>query len=279
MKHILSLILIAAASAFSRAGTVHHLSMPSQILGEEKPVTVYLPDGYEDGDASYPVLYLLHGAWGCDRDWTDKGSAAEIADLAIRSGMATPMVIVMPDARGTDPDLAGPHMGYFDQPDWQYEKYFYEELIPFVESEFRIVGGKGARAIAGLSMGGGGAVVYGQRYPHWWGSVCSLSGALGHVPPLSGATETFSESLRRNDALAFLNVSGKDNADSLRSVRWLIDCGDDDFLWEGNIEFYRAMRHLGIPVEFRMRDGAHNWTYWRTGLPAILTFISQGFRQ
>ncbi|WP_206609748.1 hypothetical protein [Paracnuella aquatica] len=69
-------------------------------------------------------------------------------------------------------------------------------------------------------------------------------------------------------------------ADSVKkSVRWYIDCGDDDFLYEGNSLVHIAMKKKEIPHEFRVRDGAHNWTYWREALPDVLHFVSQSFRQ
>jgi S-formylglutathione hydrolase FrmB len=67
--------------------------------------------------------------------------------------------------------------------------------------------------------------------------------------------------------------------DQKKSVRWYIDCGDDDFLFEGNSLAHIAMRKKEIPHEFRIRDGAHNWTYWRTALPDVLKFISEAFHQ
>lgn len=255
--------------------------MPSKVLGEEKTFTIYLPDGYEESDRSYPVLYLLHGAWGNDQDWTKQGSAAEIADLTIRNSRATPMIIVMPDARGTDPNFAGPHMGYFNQDGWNYEEYFYQELIPYIESNYRTLGGKKNRAIAGLSMGGGGSVAYGQNYPDFWGSVCALSAAVGDFGSVGNTDglENSRKGMSRYNQIKFVEDATPEQLDALKGIRWYVDCGDDDFLSDANVALYSAMKHKGVPLEFRMRDGAHNWTYWRTALPSVLTFVSAGFLQ
>lgn len=276
---IASFLLLAGFSA--SAGTVKNLSMPSKVLGEEKTFTIYLPDGYEDSDRSFPVLYLLHGAWGNDEDWTKQGSAAEIADLTIRNSQATPMIIVMPDARGTDPNFAGPHMGYFNQDGWNYEDYFYQELIPYIESNYRVLGGKKNRAIAGLSMGGGGSMAYGQNYPGYWGSVCSLSGAVGDFGSAGNADglEISRKGMARYNQIKYVEDATPEQVEALKTVRWYVDCGDDDFLADANVGLFRAMKHKGIPLEYRMRDGAHNWTYWRTALPSVLTFVSAGFLQ
>lgn len=281
MKKIILCAAFAAGFAAANAGTVENLTMPSKILGENKTLTVYLPDDYESTADAYPVLYLLHGAWGTDRDWTDKGSAHELADLAIKNGTAAPMIIVMPDARGINDDYAGPHMGYFNQPDWNYEDYFFQELIPYVENKYRVKTDKQHRAIAGLSMGGGGAVAYGQQYPEMFGAVCSLSGALGNF-----AVDSEGDSLNgsrggmaRYNQTGFVNAADEDAVNKLKSIRWFVDCGDDDFLALKNIDFFRAMIEKGIDLEYRMRDGAHNWTYWRTALPAVFQFVSYNFSE
>ena len=67
--------------------------------------------------------------------------------------------------------------------------------------------------------------------------------------------------------------------DQKKAVRWYIDCGDDDFLFEGNSLVHIAMRKKEIPHEFRIRNGGHTWTYWREALPDVLGFISQAFHQ
>lgn len=277
------LILVALGSAVLFAGAesrIEHISFQSGALGAEKPYTVYLPDGYDASDRSYPVLYLLHGAWGNDRDWTEKGNMKEIADLAIASGTSTPMIVVMPDARGEGEDFGGKNMGYFSVPGWDYEKYFYDELIPDVERRYRAEGDKRHRAIAGLSMGGGGSAYYAQKYPEWWGSACSLSGALGYVPPLAGEDSdggAFDRAMKLTDPLTYVSNAEGEDVDALKSVRWYVDCGDDDFLADGNVAFYQAMKKAGVPLQFRMRDGGHTWLYWQTSLPEVLRFVSIGF--
>lgn len=255
--------------------------MPSEILGEEKTYTIYLPDGYEESDRSFPVLYLLHGAWGNDEDWTRQGAAAEIADLTIRNSQATPMIIVMPDARGTEPNFAGPHMGYFNQDGWNYEDYFYNEFIPYIESHYRVISGKKHRAIAGLSMGGGGSMAYGQNYPDYWGSVCALSAAVGDFGSVGNGDglEKSRQGMARYNQIKYVEDATPEQVEAMKSVRWYVDCGDDDFLADANVQLYRAMKHKGIPLEYRMRDGAHNWTYWRSALPSVLSFVTAGFLQ
>jgi S-formylglutathione hydrolase FrmB len=78
---------------------------------------------------------------------------------------------------------------------------------------------------------------------------------------------------------AFLENATPQQIESLRKVRWYVDCGDDDFLWMANVDFFRAMKQKNIPLQYRMRNGAHNWEYWQTALPEVLTFISIGFSE
>lgn len=276
-KIILSIIGCAVAASGFAASRIVDAEMHSRILDAEKPFCVYLPDGYDENpDVHYPVLYLLHGAYGNCRDWVEKGNMQKIADEAIANGSAVPMIIVMPDARGIGADYAGEHMGYFDVDGWNYEQYFHQELIPHIDSNYRTIANRSGRSIAGLSMGGGGSVGYAQHHPNVYSTACSLSGALGNAPASSVKNNPqYIKSINANDQTKFVQNASKATLESLRNIRWWIDCGDDDFLWDSNTGFYRAMRTKNIPLEYRMRDGAHTWTYWSTGLPDVLRYVSE----
>ena len=267
-------------------GTVmDNLSMKSKLLKSNRKYAVYLPPGYETSKRSYPVLYLLHGAGDDQTGWVQFGEVLRITDNAIADGTATPMVIVMPDAntgqRGYFNDAAG---------EWRYEDFFFEEFMPYIENEYRIKAEKKFRAVAGLSMGGGGSFMYALHHPELFSSSCPLSAAVG---PLSledakmymarignkdvTATDAQIEAYyKRNSALELINALP---ADTVKQVKWYIDCGDDDFLYEGNALVHVALRKKEIPHEYRVRDGAHNWTYWREALPKVLAFVSDTFHQ
>ena len=192
------------------------------------------------------------------------------------------MIIVMPDAdtgrRGYFNDVKG---------DWPYEDFFFKELMPFVEKKYRIKGEKRYRAISGLSMGGGGTFMYALHHPELFSSACPLSASTGPLT-LEDARKNLvrnNPSIQDSTVAAYFNrhsVVPLVNAikdDQKKAVRWYIDCGDDDFLYEGNSLVHIAMKKKEIPHEFRIRDGAHNWTYWRQSLPQVLEFVSQGFHQ
>ena len=271
---LLALAAVLTAGAQSRTEVC---TVPSEILGVEKSCTVYLPDGYDRSGESYPVLYLLHGASGCHTDWTLKGYMRRITDETIASGMARPMIVVMPDAAGEGENYTGLHMGYFDVPGWNYEQFFFEEFIPAVEKNYRITSDKAHRAISGLSMGGGGTAAYALRHPGVFGSACPMSGLLDGFPGPRNYEDAFQKSVIDNSPVAMLRQMPDDQLDGVRSVRWWVDCGDDDFLWKSNVDFYSLMRERNIPLQYRMRDGGHTWRYWETVLPDVLVFVSAGF--
>lgn len=267
----------------SQSGKVYDdLSLTSQILDSERKFAVYLPPDYEDSERSYPVLYLLHGAGDDQTGWVQFGEVLHIVDKAIKEGVATPMIVVMPDANTG-------RRGYFNDIDetWNYEDFFFEEFMPYVEERYRIKSEKRYRAIAGLSMGGGGSFMYALHRPELFSSACPLSAYIGPLSVedyknrLLRSDQTFDEATiqayyERHNALSLID---KSSSDQLKSIRWFIDCGDDDFLYEGNSLVHIALRKKEVPHEYRVRDGAHNWTYWRDSLPVVLRFVSDAFHQ
>lgn len=283
-KIFLFAILISFLSTvFAQNGKVFdNLSLPSKILKMDRKYAVYLPPDYDHSGRSYPVLYLLHGAGDDQTGWVQFGEVLTIADKAILSGNATAMIIIMPDANTG-------RRGYFNDPkgDWNYEDFFFNELMPFVEKKYRIRQDKRYRAIAGLSMGGGGSFVYALRHPELFSSACPLSASTGPLNiddakrfmsrnNTSFPDTTVERFYKNHSVLEMVN----NMPDSLKkSVRWYIDCGDDDFLFEGNSLVHIAMKKKQVPHEFRIREGAHNWTYWRESLPTVLAFISDAFHQ
>ncbi|MDE6548515.1 MAG: esterase family protein [Muribaculaceae bacterium] len=260
-------------------GTVEHCSMSSDVLGVNKDFSIYLPNGYEESDQRYPVLYLFHPAGGTHEMWISMGNLPQIADDAIHSGMAVPMIIVMPDASGNGDFHLGQHLGYFSVQGWDYESYFHKELIPLIDSTYRTIADKKHRAITGASMGGEAAIAYAQKHPEVYGASCAMSGILGH-PEQSQMAQTdkdYAASLIANDPSAFVKNATPQTIEQLKGIRWYADCGDSDYFYEGNVEFFLAMKKQGIPIDYRMRSGVHGWYYWITGLAPILHFLSIGF--
>ena len=259
------------------------LSIPSKILKGDRKYAIYLPAGYENSKRSYPVLYLLHGATDNHTGWVQFGEVQRITDKAIEDGSATAMIIVMPDA-----DTG--QMGYFNNiaGNWNYEDFFFQEFIPAIEKSYRIKASKQYRAVAGLSMGGGGSFMYALHHPELFSSACPLSAYVGPLNIEEAKTRVKKNNPEITDEAIIKAYYEKHNAIDLvnkmpdeqkKAVRWYIDCGDDDFLYEGNCLIHIAMRKRDIPHEFRVRDGVHNWTYWRDALPKVLEFVSEEFHQ
>ncbi len=277
------LFFFASAFVFAQSGKVSdNLSMTSKILKMDRNYAVYLPADYETSQRSYPVLYLLHGAGDDHSGWVQFGEVKAIADKAIQEGKCTAMIIVMPDGNTGQ-------RGYFNSPkgDWNYEDFFFQEFMPFIEKTYRIRTEKRYRAISGLSMGGGGTFMYALHHPELFSSACPLSAYCGPLSieelsrpwekQLNGLTaEQKQKYFAQHSALELIRAMPDDQK---KAVRWYIDCGDDDFLFEGNSLLHIAMRKKEIAHEFRIRDGAHNWTYWREALPTVLEFVSQSFHQ
>ncbi|HLF34299.1 MAG TPA: alpha/beta hydrolase-fold protein [Cyclobacteriaceae bacterium] len=283
-----SIILLFASlglslSASGQMGKVmDNLSMESKILKMQRKYAVYFPPDYQSSERSYPVLYLLHGGGDDQTGWVQFGEVLHIADKAINEGKATPMIIVMPDANTGQ-------RGYFNSisGDWKYEDFFFQEFMPYIEKTYRIKAEKRYRAVAGLSMGGGGSFMYALHHTELFSSACPLSASVGPLNLQEASTRYKRDNpnltdsqiesyFRQHNAIDLVNNLPEDQK---KAVRWFIDCGDDDFLYEGNSLVHIAMRKKEIPHEFRVRDGSHTWTYWRESLPVVLSFVSDAFHQ
>lgn len=281
MKRFFTVILLAVVAvmqlqAQEKYPLVRESEMQSELLGCKKKYCIYLPAGYDEEGREFPVLYLLHGLTDTHTAWRDRGNVADIATAVFARGKAQEMIIVMPDA-GTTYD------GYFNADGWCYEEFFFQEFIPHIESTYRIIADKEHRAIAGLSMGGGGTVGYAIRHSEMFSSAYAMSALMGMV---DGSWISRDPDARRSafikSVVEYNNIKAVEDATDeqcarLKKVRWFIDVGDDDFLFDNNMDFIRAMRVKRIPYQLRVRDGGHKWQYWQEALEMALPFISKGF--
>jgi enterochelin esterase-like enzyme len=271
--------------AIAQTGTVFETrTVKSEILKAERKYAIYLPPGYDETDRRYPVLYLLHGAGDDHTGWVQFGQVQHIADRAIANGSAAPMIIVMPDAntgrRGYFNDIKG---------DFNYEDFFFRELIPHIETTYRVRSERRYRAVSGLSMGGGGSIFYSLHHPEMFAASAPLSAATGSRTPeqhkerlgnSSGiADAAIEEHFKRHSIEEIIHNASEDELKQIKSIRWYISCGDDDFLYEGNARLHITFRQSEIPHEYRVKDGGHTWSYWRMELPSVLEFVSKSFMQ
>ncbi len=255
----------------------------SDILGVDRQYTVYLPAGYESQtERTYPVLYLLHGMNGTHEDWAGHGHLKDVMDQLRAAGEVCDMIVISPNAGGNIGE--GYWNGYFNMDGWAYERFFYEEFLPTVEKQYRIKADKAHRAIAGLSMGGGGSTSYAQRHADMF-CACYAMSALMHLPaPREAAPKNekdkmwhLTKSANQYSCVEYVKSADEATKQALRTIAWYVDCGDDDFLFDCNMDFISAMRKAGVPYQLRVRDGAHTWEYWHSALYEALPFVSRVF--
>ena len=288
-KYLLLIVNIFFAVLLFGQGIVKEKQViASKILNRNVHYSIYLPSDYNTSERSYPVTYLLHGHGDADDGWIQFGEINRLADKAIADGTIPPMIIVTPD---------GFKSYYINAADGtlSYEDFFIKELIPHIEKTYKVKSEKRYRGIAGLSMGGYGALIYALKYPKLFAAVAPLSAVVWNDSDISLVADNMYNSLFATADKK--NVKGIDRINSawlqnsplrlietksieeLSSVKYWIDCGDDDYLSVGNANLHIAMTNKKVPHEFRVRDGAHNWTYWRTGIIEALSFIGNNFHQ
>jgi len=287
MKKVFFILMFffIVVSGFSQKGKVmESLKFESKKVGYPVEYSIYLPPDYDTSNRSYPVLYLLHGYSDDETGWIQFGEANSIADKGIANGDFSPCIIVMPNGK------VSWYVNSFDGKD-PWEDMFVQEFIPFIEKEYRIRSKKEFRAIAGLSMGGYGALELSMRNPELFSSCVAMSSGTftdeeiiandnydGYFKDIYGTKPAgkVSEHWKAYSPLHLIDTVDKEK---LKSIRFYIDCGDDDFLYKGNSALHVKMRDLEIPHEYRVRQGGHEWSYWRTGLYDGLKFISEKFHR
>jgi len=280
---IASVVFVSSFSFAQQGKVMETTTVKSTILKMDRKYSIYLPAGYDDTDRSYPVLYLLHGHGDNHTGWVQFGQVQHIADKVIAEGKAGPMIIVMPDADTT-------HKGYFNLIDGSYnfEDFFFNELIPHIEKTYRVRSERRYRAVAGLSMGGGGTIFYAMHRPEMFAAAAPLSAATGYwdmeqmkkrVDTSKVSAAKAEEYFKQHNAESILESAPKDQLDRIKSVRWYISCGDDDFLSANNSLLHNLFLKHQVKHEYRVKDGAHTWSYWRMELPEVMEFVSRSFMQ
>ena len=265
-----------------QSSRVEEHTVKSEVLGADRAYTVYLPAGYDaNTERNYPILYLLHGMNDTNKGWYERGHVKDVMDQLTASGEACEMIIVTPDAGGNI--MEDKWNGYFNMEGWNYEKFFFEEFLPLIEKTYRIKGDKAHRAVAGLSMGGGGCTGYAQRHSDMF-AACYAMSALMHISPADEAKvkegnkmALMCDAAYRNSCVEYVKQADDARKEQLRTVQWFVDCGDDDFLFDCNLDFYQAMRKAHIPCQLRVRDGGHTWEYWHSALYTALPYFSRIF--
>jgi enterochelin esterase-like enzyme len=266
---VLAIALLAAAPA--GAGTLVPHAFASPTLGREWRCVIYEPAGYAAGGAPLPVLYLLHGYGGDENDWANAGDIVRTADSLIALGAIPPCLVVMPD---------GGNSWWVDGPG-KVETAFIEDLIPQIERTWRALPRREGRLIAGLSMGGYGALRFALAHSRTFGAAALLSPAIyDPVPPAtSGARHAGVFGAKAFDEAAWKARNWPALWDAYRAAGtpvpvWIVAGDDDPFGLEREaMKLYERFREGRLPAELRIENGGHDWALWRRGLAAALPWM------
>jgi enterochelin esterase-like enzyme len=277
----------------SAADTLHgrvetDLAMPSAMLGHDIRYALYTPPTDARTPGPLPVLYLLHGRDDDERAWLDKGQIAQVLDRLIAAGTLQPLAVVMPmaanswyvdDARGN---------GGFGP----IATALAEEFMPSIERRHHLASCRSQRAIAGLSMGGYGALMHAFTRPNLFSSAISLSGSLFSERDadiearsafnnrvLAGIYGEPFDVQRFKSWTAFVRLNTAPPAVQALGV-WLA-AGDRDFasILSGTVRLHQELRQRNVESRLRIYDGEHNWPLWTMAIEPALTWLSPRLAQ
>ncbi len=272
-------LLFLSPSIQAQSASVETVHLQSQLVNATLPYNVILPPDYRASSATrYPVLYLLHGFGGHYSDWV---THTNVADYAAQYRM----IVVMPEGNN------GWYTDSTSVANDKYESYILKELIPDVQKRYRTIEARYGRAVAGLSMGGFGALKFGLKSPDSFVFVGSLSGALAapawtedDLKNLKAIRDSVfgvfgpiaSETRKAND---IYEIARGLSAGRLGGLPYFyLDCGTEDFLIGLNQQFAALLREKKIPHEYRELPGDHNWAYWDRQVPEVLEIAAQKMR-
>lgn len=273
---IVCIVFLFGNTILSFASTVDTLQIPSVAMSKTYKTAVVLPNSYVKGKSIYPVLYLLHGAYGHFSDWLsstpNKNTVKNLADQFN-------IIIVMPEGETFSFYLNSPvNKGS------QFETYITEEVIQKIDKTYRTVKEKKGRVIAGLSMGGHGALYLSAKHPELFCAAGSMSGAVDMGTMLGRESNdqiiklmqpVFGDQSNNPDLYAQNAVIGMVDKIKANKLALIIDCGVDDFLIEPNRELHRRLVYAKVSHDYTERPGAHTWEYWENALPYQLLFFSK----
>jgi len=276
---LVSTLLLLVIAAWAQEGhkvDVETIQFKSELIGQVLPYDALLPVGYAESNKRYPVLYLLHGLFGRYDDWVTRTNLAEYA-------ANYDVIIITPEGHDSwYTDSAGAATD-------KYESYFIRELISDVDARFRTIKDRRARGVAGLSMGGYGALKYGLKNPELFAFAASFSGALDPAirtddnpgfawnilrPSINAVFGPRSSQTRITNDLH--QIARGLSASQIASLPYLyFDCGLEDGFLATNREFAEILLSKKIPHQYRQLPGGHTWAYWDQQVREILRLYAQ----
>jgi enterochelin esterase-like enzyme len=266
------------------------LAMKSSVLNQEVKYSIILPQDYYTSKRSYPVVYLLHGLGDNESSWLEYGRVSATVDAAVKNKEIVPMIYVMP--QGFRNYYVNDYAGKFP-----YMDMFVQELVSYIDQQYRTIADKEHRATLGYSMGGFGALILPLKNPEVFSVSVPLSISVrtdsqymtedasgwdeqwGRL--FGGVGETgearLTDYYKQHSPFHIFNQS---DLSTLKDLRIYIDNGDDEeTLARSNEELHILLRDKNFPHEFRVRDGGHEFVYWRDALTNGLRFISDAVQQ
>jgi len=244
-------------------GTVQPVAYKSTALGADRRMLVYTPPDYEKSSARYPVLYLLHGAGSDENSWTERGRAHLILDNLIADGKLKPLVVVMPFgfAMARAPGAARGDASENKMQREGFAKDFLQDVMPLVDSKFRVFTDREHRAIAGLSLGGAQALAIGLTHLELFSRIAGFSPAMGASNnPVTGGVDF--ESVLADTA----GINGK--------VKFLwVSCGTEDTLFDSIQAFSQQLSKHKIEHTYRITGGAHVYPVWQRNLNEVAPML------
>ncbi len=265
-KIFLTAIALTALCLSAAAFNENEIKVYSKSMDKDVPVTVITPDSY-DNTAEFPVIYLLHGYSDNHKGWAKEGVVGKLSDLY-------DIVFVLPDG--------GFDSWYFDStftPEYQYETFVSSELITYIDSNYKTIKDRKARAITGLSMGGHGAMYLAIKHQDIFGNAGSTSGGVDirpfpenwNIATRIGSYQEYPENWEKNTVINLTHLLKPD------SLNIIFDCGSEDFFYEVNCNLHEKLLKEGIPHEFYSRPGGHCWPYWLNSIKYQVLFFSDCF--
>jgi enterochelin esterase-like enzyme len=240
----------AAPAGFDQAregiprGKVETVEYDSKSVGTRRKLLVYTPPNYSK-EKRYPVLYLLHGIGGTEREWADNGAPDAILDNLYADGKLAPMIVVMPNGRARKNDRAEGNVFESAPAFGEFDKDLLGSIVPFVDATYPTQADRDHRALAGLSMGGGQSLNFGLSHPEVFAWVGGFSSAPNTFPP---------------DKLL-----GKVASKETFKLIW-VSCGDKDGLMGISQNVHRSLKEKGIEHVWHVDAGGHTWPVWKNDL-------------
>lgn len=266
----LSVLLIPgdlAANYFeaNQRGNLSQVWYDSPTIGVNRRMFVYTPFGYESSKEKYPVLYLLHGAGGDEDAWSTMGRTRQIMDNLIEKGLAKPMLVVMPNGNPGQQAAKTSMLPEkpFDRNDPKFADLYVnsivKDIVPYIETNYKVIANPKSRAIAGLSMGAGHTIRVSNLNPGFFSYIC----------PLSNGIRIADEKAKADYNLQFQNLK------KAGYKLYFLACGDSDFLIEPARLLDKTLTENGLKHTFFVNSGGHTWSNWRIYLN---TFAPQLFK-